>query len=218
MLFRSPKRTGHSTFKPGLFSLDGAVEGWQDYATGAVDQTLGLTQFATRPQYPFSIVPSVGVTTIAAGDRAYLMRGIVTELESPLEVGEPVGVRFALMGDTSFARGHVGAPSATRSSTLTGTAVAQAGPTATQFLYATLHVFATTGSPTLDVVIQSDDSGGFGTPTARITFAQATSAGGANWYQFSSVAGSFVSESHLRAVGTFGGTGSITYAVFFGVA
>jgi hypothetical protein len=145
------------------------------------------------------------------------MRGIFTDTANEFAVGEPIPASFSLMGDTAAVRGYVGAPSAARSSTLTGTAVAQAGPSSTQNLYAALHVFATTGSPTLDVVVQSDDAVGFPSPTARITFAQATSAGGANWYQWGTPVGNFATETHLRVVGTYGGSGTITYAVFFGV-
>lgn len=210
---------GYKTIRPGLFSMDATVEAWQDYAANALDQTIGLTQFVGRPQYPFSVVPQLGApTAVAAGDRAYLTRGILSGTEQSFDIGEPVPVTFAIAGDTGFCRGYVAAPSAARSSTLTGTAVAQAGPTASQFLYASLHVFATTGSPTLTVTVQSDDSSGFSSATTRITFTQATSTPNANWYQWSSLAGDWSTETHLRVVGTYGGSGTITWAAFFGVA
>lgn len=207
---------GNMVFKPGLFAMSVQVSGANDYAAAALDATINVGN--ARTQYPFSAVPGIGLTAIAAGDRAYLTRGFLQAVQAgPFQIGEIVGYQFNITGDTAGVRGVVGAPRAVRSSTLTGTAIALAGPSSSQNLYAALHVFATTGSPTLDVVVQSDDAVGFPSPTARITFAQATSTVNANWYQWGTPVGNFAAETHLRVVGTFGGTGSIDYAVTFGV-
>lgn len=85
---------------------------------------------------------------------------------------------------------------------------------ATQTMYASLHVFQLTGtSPTLDVVVQSDTTG-FGSPTDQITFAQATTRSG----QYGSKAGA-VTDTFWRVKWTLGGSGSptATFAVSIGI-
>ena len=72
---------------------------------------------------------------------------------------------------------------------------------------------ATTSSPTLDVIIESDDNGSFSSATTRITHTQATAATS----EFLSVAGA-VTDDYWRASWTFGGTGTITFAVIIGIA
>ena len=211
---------GNMVQKPGLFSIMMDASGFNDFAASALDQTVNIIANG-RTQYPFSAVPGIGITPIATGDRAFMSRGVLSEGSpmDPFKVGDAVGYRLHLTGDTAGVRGYVGLPRAARTTTTTGAAVAQAGPTATQNLYAALHVFAATGTPTLDVTIQSDDNAGFTTPTTRITFTQATIAGGAPWYQFATpVPGNWSTETHLRALATIGGgTPNIDFAVFFAV-
>ncbi len=77
--------------------------------------------------------------------------------------------------------------------------------------YAALHVIATTGSPTLDVDIESDATG-FASATTRISFVQATAIGS----QFLSDA-TVTADDFWRTAWTFGGTGSITFVVNFGI-
>lgn len=95
------------------------------------------------------------------------------------------------------------------SSTANGTAVQVGAISATQTGYGVLHVFSGTAS-TLDVKIQSDTSG-FGSPTDRITFTQATGATS----QWSTVAGA-VTDDYWRAVYTLGG-GTWNFSVLFGI-
>jgi hypothetical protein len=87
---------------------------------------------------------------------------------------------------------------------------------ATQRLWAALHVVAAAGTtPTLDVVVQSDDAGGFASPTARITLAQKNAIG----YAVGSTAIGAITDTYYRAIWTIGGTGgpSFTFAVAIGV-
>ncbi len=78
-------------------------------------------------------------------------------------------------------------------------------------LYAALHVIATTGSPTLDVTVESDTTG-FPSATTHITFPQATAVG--DGYLTSTTT---TTDTYWRAEWTFGGTGSITFAVAIGI-
>jgi hypothetical protein len=88
---------------------------------------------------------------------------------------------------------------------------------ASQKMYAALHVRSVSGTnPTLDVVVQSDTVG-FPSATSRITFSQATAT--TNRHQFSSVAGA-ITDDYWRVSYTIGGTGTPTFsfAVTVGIA
>ena len=61
--------------------------------------------------------------------------------------------------------------------------------------------------------VQSDDAVGFPSATDRITFSTVTGVGS----EFTSVAGAFNTETHLRASWTVSGTGSISFVVVCGV-
>lgn len=77
--------------------------------------------------------------------------------------------------------------------------------TASQYLYAGLHVLEHQGtSPTLDVTIQSDSAIGFPSPTTRITFTQATTRGG----QYATRVAGAITDTWWRASWTLGGSAS----------
>ncbi len=78
-------------------------------------------------------------------------------------------------------------------------------------MYGGLHVTAFDGT-TLDVILQSDDAEGMGTPTGRITFTQATGLTS----EWASVAGAIANDDWWRANYTFVGT-SATFALFAGI-
>ncbi len=80
--------------------------------------------------------------------------------------------------------------------------------------YASLHVLAASGgSPTLDVVVESDDAQGFPSAATAFTFAQATGVG-AEW----STAIAATADDWWRVVWTIGGsTPSFTFVVAFGI-
>lgn len=77
------------------------------------------------------------------------------------------GVRGVLLKET----GTVSATGAT------GTGVQIGAVSATQYLYATLHLLGTAGT-TITVVLESDDNAGFTSATTRITFGPLTAVGG----------------------------------------
>lgn len=77
-------------------------------------------------------------------------------------------------------------------------------------LFASLHVLAAAGTtPTLDVIVQSDDNAGFSSATTRLTFSQFTTSVGASWLQ---VAGP-ITDDYYRMRWTLGG-GSPQYTIF----
>lgn len=202
---------GFTVVKPGLVQGAGKIRGFQDYAADVLDDEISIGQLGT--QYAVSVIPS-GTGTITAADPCWLSRGVLS-MVNPLDgaKGEAAEFEFGFDYDTAIVQAKVAHPSAARTSTGSGTAVAMAGPTAAQKLYAGLHVFAYSGFTNVVVKVQSDDNSGFSSATDRLTFATVT--GPTN--EFASVAGDFSTETHHRATWTVTGSGSITFAVTFGV-
>lgn len=161
---------------------------------------------------PHTIGPSNSGYAVAAP--AYLVKALSTSIKLFTSVGEVLPWSLSASGSSQTGHGaFLYSPAAAVTATGNGTAVQVGAVPSGKSMLAALHVLATTGSPTLDVVIQSDDNSGMTTPTDRITFAQATAKGS----QFLSLAGP-ITDTYWRAKLTFGGTGSITIAVAAGVS
>jgi hypothetical protein len=149
----------------------------------------------------------------ADGSLAYLFKGI--PLSYKIIDGAPGELAMASISGRSASspvvRGNLLHPgSASRTSSSVGTGRELGAVTATQRAYAALHVLSVSGtSPTLDVIVQSDDNGSFTTPTSRVTFSQANAT--ANRQQFSSVAGA-ITDTHWRVSYTIGGSNTPTFA------
>lgn len=196
---------------PGLISGAAMVKGNQDYATGVLEDTISVGQLGS--QYPFTVIPNP-TGTVTAADACWLSRGIVDKV-NPLSgaKGDVGSFELELGYDAAIAQAKVAHPLAARTATGTGTAVALAGPTAAQKLYAGLHVIAYSGFTNVVFKIQSDDNSGFSSAADRITFTTVTGLTS----QFASVAGSFSSETHQRVTWTVTGSGSVSFIAAFGV-
>lgn len=196
---------------PGMISGSAGVKGGQDWASGALDATISVDQLGS--QYPISVIPCP-TGTVTAADTAWLSRGVVSDLV-PFsgEKGARADYDLMLGYDTAIVQAKVAAYQTTLTANGNGTAVAMAGPTATQSLYAALHVTAYSGFTNVVFKIQSDDASNFSSATDRITFATVTAIGS----EFKSVAGSFSSETHHRVTATVTGSGSVTFTAIFGV-
>jgi hypothetical protein len=193
----------------GLGSASLNLNAYTSIGTGEIDPEL-FTNLNTR--LPVTVCPD-GATE---GDRAYTLEATQFEMGWGAQVGQIHEITATAMNSgqgTPVVRGRVEAAKAARSSTATSTGSQLGALSASQALYSVLHVFETTGSPTLDVVIQSDDNSGFSSATGRITHTQATAATS----EFSTVAGA-ITDDYWRASWTFGGTGTITFAVVIGIA
>lgn len=202
---------GFEEWKPGLGSGDYKLGLYQDRATGVLEDQITLSTI--RNTYPITVIPNE-TGGDAAGDPAQLSRGIIAGYSQiKLTVGSADTADISGSFDSPIARGLVAHPSAARTANGTGTAVALAGPTATQKLYACLHVTAFSGFTNVVFKIQSDDAGGFPSATDRITFATVTG----TTSEFASVAGSFSTETHQRISWTVTGSGSVTFVAAFGV-
>jgi hypothetical protein len=196
---------GFSTFIGGLKSATVDFEFMQDHAVAAAIDSSFWTSFGAT-----GTVRSIA-TAADDGSAAYLMRGINLSY-TPIrgDVGDLA--MGAVSGATStgpVVRGKLLHPSSVaRTSSSTGTGRQLGAVIAGKAMYAALHVLLVSGtSPTLDVIVQSDDNAGFTTPTTRITFSQASTVS-AEW---GSVAGA-VTDDYWRVSYTIGGSDTPTFA------
>ena len=197
--------TGWTTMIAGNKTGTVSLDFMQDFdSASGLDSTL-WTNFGTS-----NVVRSL-VTASASGSAAYLMRGITLQY-TPLtgNVGElAMGSIQSTVSTGPIARGLLLHPSnVDRTSSSTGTGYQMGAVASGQTMYAALHVLSASGtSPTLDVIVQSDDNSGFTTPTTRITFSQANGVSS----QWGSVAGA-VTDDYWRISYTIGGSDSPTFA------
>lgn len=154
----------------GLRSVDAQLAGfWQSTPDSEAFTNLGGTTDRV-----VTVAPDSAETTPAylfqAKQFTYEAFGSVGDL-TPFTLGamgsNGVGV---VRGQVAKAKGNVSATGAT------GSGVNLGAVGASQYLYATLHVF--TAATTLTVIVESDDNGSFTTPTGRGTFGPVTTTGG----------------------------------------
>jgi hypothetical protein len=154
---------------------------------------------------PLSVVPQSG----AVGDVAFFFKSQETGYEPGGQIGQVYAFRVNAEANGAPVRGRV--LIAAGAKTTTGTSVVRqftGGVSATQRLYAALHVLDASGTnPTLDVVVKSDDASGFASPTTRLTFTQATG----KTSELLSLAGA-ITDSYIRVDYTIGGTGSPSFS------
>lgn len=214
MLPRTPIRSGGFRQQiPGLKSYRTVTNGFADF--GSATAVCNVFRSATvGNQFVVSTFPTGGDT---AGDPAIFTRARLQAFRAPGGAIGTIGT-FGSVFESNTAQIEDGVtlhPLTLRTSSSSGTAVEFAGPTASQKLYAALHVTSVDGtSPTLDVKVQSDDNSSFTTPTDRITFTQA-SAIGAQWA--TPLAGA-ITDDHWRVTWTIGGSSDpeFTFAVVIG--
>lgn len=186
----------------GQRSFTCSADGFQDFDTTGVDPVFPATTFG---QDTFTIAPQ---STATAGDVAFIGQGRLTN-NTPLTgaVTDAGGFTFTWAGTDRVARGVVLHPSAARTATGNGTALAFTFPTAAQRLFATFHVLSVTGTGSIVFTVQSDDAVGFPSATTRITSQTFTAVG----HQMTSVAGPITAETHIRLGWTITGFTSVTF-------
>ncbi|MDV2503082.1 MAG: hypothetical protein RX318_03935 [bacterium] len=161
-----------------------------------------------------SAVPvTVGPETGAAGERGNIMLATFGEYMPKGVIGEIFAFNVSIDSDGDLIDGTIlfnGIATATGN----GTAYQVGAVSATQSLYAALHVVAASGTtPTLDVILQSDTVG-FPSPTSRITFAQKTAIG-SEWA--TPVAGAITDDWWRINYTIGGGSPSFTFIVTIGI-
>lgn len=202
--------SGWTTMVGGLKSATVNLEFMQDVAEGSVDDTL-WDNFGTS-----NVVRSIA-TASADGSVAYSMRGVALNY-TPTQgtVGDlAMGSITGYAASSPLVRGRLIHPSnVSRTSSAAGTGRQLGAVAAGKSLYAALHIISASGtSPTLDVIVQSDDNSDFSSPTTRVTFSQASDIGA----QWGSVAGA-ITDDYWRVSYTIGGTDpSFAFAVTAGI-
>jgi len=202
------------TNRAGLRTFSFSVNGYRDDGATTPFGDSGGTAYSRigAAREVFSFAP-VGT---ADGQRSFTIRG-VNGSYNPLSGSVGDLLPFELTGSAAHSElikgvvEGVGAKTATANST--GTQIGALS--ATQTLYAALHVTAFSGtSPTLDIKVQSDDNSGFSSATDRITFTQNT---GSIQSQWGSVNGA-ITDDYWRSVMTIGGSGpSFTVYITLGI-
>lgn len=86
---------------------------------------------------------------------------------------------------------------------------------ATNYLYAAIHVFPG-GTGTIDVIVQSDNGAGFGTPATVLTFPQISGVNGGSGILRTD--GTAISDDYFRFNWTVATTPSVTFVAVFGIA
>jgi hypothetical protein len=204
--------SGTREFLAGLKSFSAQLQGFTSHATGAADPTL-FTQWGV----------SDAIFSASAegddGDIGFFTKSVEMSLQPwGGAVGEASKFDASFRGrGQPLVRGTILHPGDTaRTSTATGTGRQLGAVSATQKVYATLHVLSVSGtsSPTLTVKVQSDDNAGFTSATDRITFTGATAAGA----QWATPVSGAITDDYWRATYTISGTNpSFLFAVLVGI-
>jgi hypothetical protein len=202
--------SGWTTVIAGLKTGTFQAELMADLVTLGLDETL-QGYFATA-DVPQSL--SIGS---ADGSVTYFGRTLATSY-TPLQGAPGELAMSSITAKTStgpLVRGlRIFPPSTSVTTTTNGTGRQLGALSASQTLYAAMHVLSRTGTLSMTLKIQSDDNAGFTTPTDRITsFTAATG----RTYQWGSVAGA-VTDDYWRAVLTCTGSGTMSVGVSAGIA
>lgn len=178
----------------------------------------GLFSAGTNEVDPvlFSAIGSSGAMTVcpttgADGEPGFIFEEVLFNYAPGASVGELYAFSTTAMGTSGrpLVKGTVLHPTTTaRTSSSTGTGQIIGAVSATQKLYAALHVTEVSGTdPTLDVVVESDDNAGFTSATSRITFDEATAVGG----QYATPVSGAITDTRYRVNYTIGGTDTPTF-------
>ncbi|MDD5305544.1 MAG: hypothetical protein PHS14_20785, partial [Elusimicrobia bacterium] len=159
---------------------------------------------------------AIGPNTLLDGAVAYIFRCLESSYAPTADINAPAP--FTVAGKGSAGERLI------RSTVMrnavhtinTNGVVRQLGTvSATQRLYASLHVIAASGAaPTCDVTIRSDDAVGFPSSTLQLTFAQKTTTGQS---EMKSVAGPITDDYYRVGITLGGGTPSFTIIVAVGI-
>lgn len=200
-------------YLPGLEHVTFEHQGYAS-SDGSTDQEDIMYDKLSDASVPMMICPTTG----AVNEQAHFCPGIEYAYEWGGTVGEMNA--FTVRGSGQgypLVLGRVMMTGA-KTETTTGTAYELGAVTAAKYLYAQLHVFAQSGTtPTLDVIVESDDAEGFSSPTTRITFAQVAGASVPTATWATPVAGA-ITDTWWRVKATLGGTEpSFAIAVAVGI-
>jgi len=144
---------------------------------------------------------------------AFLFQPILAQYTPGAKIGEVMAFSVKGSGDGKLISGSILYPKTIKTASDTGVIRQLSAVSATQTLYAILHVFAVSAGDTLDVIIQSDALEAFGSPETKITFAQKSAIGS----EYKTAAGE-ITDTWYRVSFTIGGADpSFTFAVSIGI-
>jgi hypothetical protein len=198
--------------RAGLKTIAFQHEGFVNLGADQIDDVL-FNDIAVA-NVPMTICPH---NSAAEGEIAFFFQGLAGQYQPGAPVGEMH--RFSVSGGADDGRDLIRGTvmhNATRTASGNGTARQLGSVSATQKLYAALHVFDSVAgtTPTLDVKVQSDDASGFASPIDRITFAQKTAKGS----QYATPVDGPITDNWFRITYAIGGTSpSFTFVVVLGV-
>lgn len=155
---------------------------------------------------PMTFCPLTG----AAGEAGYFAKTLELSYKAGAAVGEMYVFTAAGVGENvPLLRGTV-MENGAKTTTGSGTARQLGAVSSVQKLYACLHVIDVSGAtPTLDLIIESDDAEGFASPVTRATFAQASAIGA----QYPTPVDGPITDTWWRAKWTIGGSGSPSFTI-----
>lgn len=199
-VFGDTTRTRKGGLKAAQFSLSGYWDGTTD---GEMFNEMGVTD------QPITGAPETG----ADGEVAYSMNATFAEYSFSGSIGDLLPFNVTAESSDALVQGTI-MHNATRTSSGNGTARQLGAVTANQDLYCAMHVITASGTtPTLDVIIQSDDNGSMTSPTTVATFTQATGVT-SEWI----VSAGAITDDYFRVNYTIGGTTpSFEFIVFLGI-
>lgn len=175
----------------GLKGFGIGIEGYVNLGDGLTEEY--LNEIHGEPNQLITIAPVQG----AEGNIAYFMRATTTNLTMSATLANPFGFSLQSESQNIAVRGtllHVGQEAGNH----TGEDYQLGAVTATQRLYAGMHVFSGSGSFVVTLQSSADDT--FASPTTRLTFATVATGVPAS-YEFASVAGA-ITDTYWRMVAT----------------
>ncbi len=192
----------------GIKTVTAQVEGYYD----GTDNDQQLFSRIGTADVPLTICPQ----DANEGSRAYTFKTMVASYSPGGSLGE--AMTFSVSGEATGYELVQGVVLLNGTKTVTGNGTGQllTAVTATQQLFAALHITAVgDAAAALVVKIQSDDNSGFTTPVDRITFTSANAIGA----QWATPVNGPITDTYWRAVWTITGgtTPSFTFIVPMGI-
>lgn len=194
----------------GLKSAGLAIEGFFDVTAGNLSIDKKLFDQVSLADLPIMVAAQTG----AVGQIAYFMNAVQGEYNPQGQIGELMKFTAVAGAAGELVRGTIEFNSETVGSSDASAGQQLGAVSASQTVYAALFVTNAGGStPTLDVVVESDDNSSFTSATTRMTFAQKTDIGS----ELLSVAGA-ITDDYWRISYTIGGTSpDFDFAVAIGI-
>ena len=190
---------GDSEFRPGLRSIQGTVSTF-------LNETAAGTALNVGTQ---AIVLTTTLTNAQASP-GHSYSSVSMQADDEYAIGQLLKRNHSFQGSGVAYAGSLLLPKAARTAGSSGTGAQLGAVSASQRVYASLHVLSITGGNVV-ATVASDDNAGFTSPTTRITFATATAAGS----QLSSAAGA-ITDDYWRITWTQTAT-TATFAVLVGI-